>query len=352
MPDWTKSMTQTFEYYEVDPGTWENERQLTQNTASTIIRDSTTETLESATIDSRESLGECYVRIYLVTVQNGVTEKFPLGTFLVQTPRTSFDGKVSSISMDAYSPLLELKEKCPPIGYSLPKDTNVLENAYRLTRENLRAPVVEARSSERLETDFIANTDDTWLSYLTDLMATQKYEYSLDEMSRVLFAPKQDAASLRPVWSYTDNNSSILYSDIDMDRDLYGIPNVVEVVYSQNGYYFYGRAVNDDSNSPLSTVNRGREIVKRISNPDIIGIPTQHQIEEYAEQQLRDLSTLGYTIVYKHGYCPVRVGDGVRLNYERAGITDVKAKVISQTISCKTGCQVTEKAVFTTKLWR
>lgn len=352
MPDWTKSMTQTFEYYEVDPGTWENKRQLTQITASTITRDSTTETLESATIDSTESLGECYVRIYLVTIQNGITEKFPLGTFLVQTPRTSFDGKVTSISMDAYSPLLELKEKCPAIGYSMAKGTNVLEYAYRLTRENLRAPVVEPDKGETLETDFVANTDDTWLSYLTDLIATEEYVYNLDEMSRVLFAPKQDAASLQSVWTYTDDNSSILYSDIDMDRDLYGIPNVAEVVYSQNGYYFYGRAVNDDPNSPLSTVNRGREVTKRISTPSIVGIPTQHQIQEYAEQQLRDLSTLEYTITYKHGYCPVRVGYGVRLNYERAGITDVKAKVISQTISCKPGCQVTEKAVFTTKLWR
>ena len=64
------------------------------------------------------------------------------------------------------------------------------------------------------------------------------------------------------------------------------------------------------------------------------------------------MSTLEYTITYKHGYCPVRLGDCVRLNYKRAGLNGVKAKVISQTIDCVPGCPVTEKAVFTAELWR
>ena len=40
------------------------------------------------------------------------------------------------------------------------------------------------------------------------------------------------------------------------------------------------------------------------------------------------------------------------LNYQRAGLKYVKAKVISQSISCETGCPVEETAIYTTKLWR
>ena len=98
-------------------------------------------------------------------------------------------------------------------------------------------------------------------------------------------------------------------------------------------------------------MNRGREIVHRVTDPDMIGNPTNNQIQEYAEQLLRELSTLEYTLTYSHGYCPVRVGDCVRLNYTRAGLTDIKAKVISQSIKCEPGCPVSEKAVFTKKLW-
>lgn len=422
MVDWTSSMQQTFEYYTVDPATWKDDKKLDNVKSCTISRDSEVETLGSATIDVTESVGECYIRIYLVTIQNGLKEKHPLGTYLVQTPSSSYDGKVRNVSMDAYTPLLELKENPPPLGYSILKDGNIMDMAYRIAREHTRAPVAKTECSETLFNDFVSNTEDTWLSFLIDLIANAKHTFSLDELGRVLFSPKQDTASLQPVWTYDDSNSSILYPDMSMDHDLYGVPNVVEVIYSVGSDYFYSRVVNDDSNSPTSTVNRGREIIHRVTNPEFVGTPTSKvsicyevkynsdtgvfyrtgnilniedvpdgtlneitdsgdtiyittktsdltdgtsrkevvyycavkeslQIREYAERLLRELSTIEYTVSYSHGYCPVRIGDCVRLNYTKAGLTDVKAKVISQSIKCEPGCPVSEKAVFTTKLW-
>lgn len=351
MADWLSSMQRTFEYYVVDPGTWKDTKLLTNVKSCTIQRDADLETLGSATIDMTDSLGECYIRVYLVTIQNGIKERHPLGTFLVQTPTSSFNGKIRDVSVDAYTPLLELKESPPPLGYSVSKGTNIMKIAYQLTSEYLRAPVVETAHTDTLTYDFVSDTNDTWLSFLIDLIANAKYTFSLDELGRVLFSPKQDTASLQPVWTYDDDNSSILLPEISMDHDLYGIPNVVEVVYSNGGDHYYARVVNDDPNSPTSTVNRGREIIHRVTDPDLVGYSRENQIQEYAEQLLRELSSIEYTVTYSHGYCPVRIGDCVRLNYARAGITDIKAKVISQNIKCTPACQVSEKAVFTTKLW-
>ena len=352
MPDWTSSMQQTFEYYIVDPGTWKDMKKIENVKSSSINRDSEAETKGSATIDIVGSLDECYVRIYLVTIQNGITEKHPLGTFLVQTPSTSFDGKTQNVSLDGYTPLIELKENPPPIGYSIMKHENVMKVAYQITKDNLRAPVVEPKCDTTLFYDFVAETNDTWLTFLTYLISNAKYELDIDEMGRILYVPKQDTASLQPVWTYNDDNSSILYPEISMDRDLYGIPNVVEVIYSNGENNYYTKVVNDNENSPISTVSRGREITYRETDPDLVGDPTDGQIEEYAEKLLRNLSSLEYTVSYKHGYCPVRLGDCVRLNYSRAGIDNVKARVISQSITCEPGCPVTEKATFTINLWR
>ena len=351
MADWLSSMQQTFEYYTVDPNTWKDVKRLDNIKSCSITRDSEVETLGSASINITESIGESYIRVYLVTIQNGVKEKHPLGTFLIQTPSSSFNGKVRNATADAYTPLLELKENPPPIGYSLLEKANIMRNAYLLVREHARAPVVETVTDDALDYDFVANTEDTWLTFITDLIANAKYTFELDELGRILFAPKQDTASLQPVWTYDDGNSSILYPDLDMEHDLFNVPNVVEVSYSNGGDHYNARAVNDDSNSPISTVNRGRIITRRFVNPELNGRATEKQIQEYAEQALRDLSSLEYTITYTHGYCPVRVGDCVRLNYSRAGLNGIKAKVISQKIECTTGCKVTEKAVFTTKLW-
>ena len=352
MPNWRESMQQTFEYYVVDPDTWMDTQKLDNIKTCTINRDSSAETLGSAAIDITGTIGECYIRVYLITNQNGIQEKHPLGVFMVQTPSTTFDGKVSTVSLDAYTPLIELNENQPPIGFFIPKGQNIISQACDLVRDKVRAPVVIVSANDKtLATDFIANTSDTWLTFTADLIANAKHTLGLDEMGRILFPPEQDTASLQPVWTYDDGNSSILYPEITVDHDLYGIPNVVEVIYSNSNEHFYARVVNDDPNSPISTVNRGREIVKRITDPEVAGNPTQEYIQQYAEKLLENSSSLEYTVSYTHGYCPVRLGDCVRLNYSRAGIVNVKAKVISQSIKCEAGCPVTEKAVFTVKLW-
>lgn len=352
MIDWLSSMRQTYEYYMVDPKTWKDSTRIDTVVACTVNRDSGSETLGYASIDIKESVGESYIRVYLIATQNSYTEKIPLGTFLVQTPSSGFNGKVRNVSMDAYTPLIELKDSPPPIGYYVPKGDNVMDSAYRSIRENARAPVVKPSSTKRMETDFVADTSDTWLSYHADLIATAEHVFELDGHGRIMFAPKQDIKSMQPVWTYTDDNSSILYPDLTMDHDLYGIPNVVEVVYSNGRYHEYARVVNDDPNSPTSTVSRGREIKKVITDPDLPGVPTEKQIKDYAERTLSELSSIEYTVTYMHGYCPVRLGDCIQLNYTRAGLKNIKGKVISQSIQCIPGCPVTEKAVFTTNLWR
>lgn len=352
MPDWRSGMTQTFEYYVVDPGTWGDSRRLDNVKSCTINVDSDAETLGSATFDITDMIGEEYVRVYLVTVQNGYKERFALGTYLIQTPSTSFDGMTRNVTVDAYSPLLELKESMPPLGYSLLKGDNIMEKVYGIVRENVRAPVVRPSCDEVLLNDFVANANDTWSSFVIDLMANANYHFEVDEMGTIMFAPNQNPISLRPKWAFNDKNSSILHPAITLDHDLYGIPNVIEVIYSDNTKYLYSKAVNDDPNSPISTVNRGREIVYRDTAPSLSGIPSQKHIDQYAEQLLRNLSSIEYTVSYTHGYCPVRVGDCVHLDYVSAGMTNIKAKIVSQSISCTPGCPVTEKATFTTKLWR
>lgn len=351
MVDWTKTMTQTFEYYIVDPLSWRETKKIENVISSRIVRDLETDTLGSLTLNTSEIIGECYVRVYMITVQNDVREKHPLGTFLVQTPTAGYDGKVYNMSLDAYSPLLELKENKPPLGYSLMEGDNIMNMAYRLLRENCRAPIVEVEDESTLYFDFVANTDDTWVVFIKDLISNAKYSLGLDELSRVIFNPIQEVATLQPKWCFNDDNSSILHPKIDLTQDLYGIPNAIEVILSNNREYKYAKVYNDDPNSPISTVNRGREILHRVTNPSMYSNPTEEQLAEYGKQLLRELSCLEYRVSYTHGYCPVGLGDCVRLDYKRAGVRNIKAKIISQTIECVPGCPVTETSVFTNQLW-
>lgn len=356
MADWTKPMEQTFEYYTVDPNTLADIKRLDTVKSASFSYDSESETLGSATIDIDEPLGEEYVRCYLKTIQNGIAEKHPIGTVLVQTPSFSFNGTTRSVTADCYTPLIELKEKKPPLGYAIRKGEDIMSKAHEIISRNVRVPVIKNDAidaeSAILYNNFVSNTDETWISFVIDLIKNANYELGLTEKGHIIFKTKQELDSMQPIWTYNDDNSSILLPDITVNNDIYGIPNVVEVLYSYGNDRKYARVVNDDPTSPVSTVNRGREIIYRDTNVNLSGYATQGQVNAYAERLLKALSTLKYTVSYSHAYCPVRVGDCVRLNYTRAGIKNVKAKVISQNIKCEPGCPVSEKAVFTTKLWR
>lgn len=368
MPDWTKPMSQTFEYWIVDPATWKDVKKLNCVKSSSISRDSESETLGSASFTVTEKLGECYIRTYLVTVQNGITEKTVLGTHLIETPSSKFNGRVTDVTLDGYTPLIELKEDQPAIGYFVPKDGLAFDHAYRIVREHARAPVTKGNSTAKITQDFIADTSDTWLSFVTDLISNAlveetdaangarvtQYVLDLDEMGGVLFSPVQDVASMQPRWTFTTDNSSILHPDVTMDHDLYDIPNVVEVIYSSSIANWRSCKTIDELNpdSPVSIKKRGRRIVHRVINPSFPAHPSdQKQIDEYATQLLKALSTLLCTVSYTHGYCPARVNDCVMIDYPQAGLNNVKAKIVSQNIKCVPGCPVTEKAIFAVKLW-
>lgn len=351
--DWSQSMGQTYEFYIVDPDTWADDTKLENVESCTITRDASDETKGTAQITSEDDLSDKYVRCYLIATQNSFTYKIPLGTYMYQAPGFKYNGKRQIVDQDGYTPLIELKENMPPIGYALPKRRVIMEDAYNIMREHMRAPITKSDSTAKLSTNFVSDVDDTWLSFLTDLIANAKYEFAVDAMGRICFEPIKDTNSLYPVYTYNDDNSSILYPEVQMQRDLYGVPNVVEVVYSpSNGVPISARAVNKVKSSIISTVARGREVVYRETSPDVEDGVTVDDLKQYATTLLRNMSSYEFEVTYTHGYCPVEVGDCVELNYVRAGIVGVRARVTRQVIKCEPGCPVEETAVFTQQLWK
>ena len=339
MIDWTRSMQQTYEFYTVDPDSWGDKEKITTIESCSITRDATVDTLGSASFNCTGILDEQYIRVYLSVKQGEETDRVCLGTFLTQTPTDKFDGKRRAISLDGYTPLIELKQDNPTLGYTVRKNALTVISV---------APTLRNGS--------VANTDDTWFTFISDLIANANFSFGLEPEGNVIFEPYTDLASMRPKWIFDDSNSSILLPEITNERDLFNVPNVVEVVYSTDNGILTSVAINDDPESITSTVSRGRIVRHRETSPSIsenmTGANAQAYLDAYAEKLLRNLSNVEHELTYSHGYCPVRLGDCVLLNYERAGLVNVRAKVIRQEIDCETGCTVAETAIYTTQLWR
>lgn len=375
--DWTKGMQQTFEYFKVDPNTWNDYEQITTVISSNITKDTDSEMRGHASIETSEALDECYIRTYMVIRQNSIKQRVCLGTHLYMVQSDSFNGMRHQYNYTGYTPLVELREKLIPLGYSVVGVTGEVNGKVAPMLSDEIAQLISQNSRVKLENrvkveepllnNFVAGTTDNILTVVNNLLnasSLQQYQVTVDEFGTVCIKEAISVYNERHVFEYTDDNSSILMADINLASDLSSIPNVLEVIYAGDANKDIGavRVVvrNEDPNSVVSTVSRGREVWSRvvISN---IGSPYDKseitrqavvdQVTNQAYRLLEDASTIRKTIQYEHGYCDVEIGDTVLFNYKRAGLIGIKAKVVSQTITCKPGCKVSEMAVYTKKLW-
>ena len=366
MIDWTKSMKQTYEFYIINPTSGNSISKLDKVTGASVNRDITSDTQVSGSINYDGELGEVYVRIFLVAEQGEEIEKIPLITMLCQSPSVTFNGKKRSSSITGYSPLLELQNLYPPIGYTIPKYSpgqgkNLGDIVYDIYSEHLRMatlPISEdltTATADFLNTPYVADPSDSWFNLCQKLLNPVSYFPRVDEYGKVYFDKKKSLSKMTPIWTYNTSNSSIFGSDITVDMDIYNIPNVVEVIATlTNGKTVSVVVENDDKNSPTSIPSRGRKVVHREINPENMGkIAAENfaAVKDYAYNILEQANILQYSVSYTHGYCGTNVGDCVYIDYPLAGISMEKAYIVSQSIECKTGCTVSETAIMTKNLY-
>lgn len=346
MADWTRGMGRTYEYWEVDPSTWGDVAPVEGVTGCTIVRDDDTETLGHATLEMDGWEGERYIRSYLVTEQWGVRERWPLGTFLAQAPSVDFDGVRASSSVEGHTPLKELADDRPPVGFSV-SSGDAVAAAAQLMAAHARMPVGSPCAGTPLSGPYVAEDGDTWLSYCKGLLAKGGGRAGLDAMGRAYFSPVRNPMSLMPTRVFDDSNSSIILPGVRISSNLPDAPNAVEVVWSDGERCLVGKASDADPDSEASTASRGRRVLFRELSPELPDSPTQADADALAGRILREKGAVTYEVTYTHGYVPdVMPGVAVRLRYAAAGI-DVVAVVASQTIEATPGCLVTETARYT-----
>lgn len=356
MIDWTMSMQQWYEFYTVNPVSWSDVALIDTVTSADISTDLNTATITSASFSFGNLSGEFYIRAYICGAQGDEDiERYCLGTYLVQSPTFSYDGYYNTITATAYSPLMELKENYPPIFYTLPKDSDVVKWAYQAIKENSRL-LVEENDMESVisKYDYVANSDDNWLDFITSVLNQNGLSYMISPEGRVRIYKEYNYARNPVKHIFKTDEKSILLPNISYNKDLYDIPNVVEVYVSTEKGYNVVRVLNNKSalESSTSIAARGREIVYRETSPSILGVPSDAEIENYAKRLLEAKSTILAEITFSHAYVPgLSVGDSIIIDYPDAGLNEQKCKIISQSMTLKEGLTVDTTATYEIKYW-
>lgn len=347
MIDWRESMAQSYEYCEVDPLTWQDARILGTVSSAELTFDADSDTGGSASFEMDEDPGEVYIRVYLVAEQGGETERHPLGTFLAQTARQTQEGARVYYEVDAYTPLIELSEDLPPIGHCAPSGQVIMDVIADDCASHCRAPVSAGASGSILDAPWCAEPQESWLDFLASMAAKGGLSMRPDPMGRIVLAPARLPSAMAPVFDVRDDECSIVQPDARVTRDVYEIPNRVEVVHSTNSGCHFASAENDHPDSPLSTAARGRRVTHRETSPSVpsglYGEELSRWLDSEARRILAEKGSFEREMTYTRGFVPgVGVGDCVQLDLASVGVRG-RAIVASQSISCETGCQVVEK---------
>lgn len=337
-------------YYLVDPATWADARKLDGIVSGKVTRDLDMATLGQATFEMEgDEGGEFWLRAYVDVSDGEQRERVPMGAWLVQTPRRTDEGAYSMLQCTAYTPLQALADAKPNAGYSLAAGSPCLAAAAAICAEHGVAPVVEPAASDAvLEDHYVAPKNVSWLDVAATLAAAAGMKIRLDGYGRVTFAPDVPAYAKAPAWTFGDGEDSIIMPGATDERDWYKLPNVCAVVTPSG---IVGRAENADPSSKLSTAARGREVTLTAYDPDELRAGcTQAAADRLALRMLREASAMERKIGVTHGYCPVTIGDLVRIQAPSMGIV-ADATVARQDIELGSAFTVNATLTCREELW-
>ena len=331
---WSEGFTGSYYMTIVDPLSWRDLKRF-EITGGSIER-SEADLLESADIDATElpEGGEAWVRVWLDAEQNGVTH-VPLFTGLTSAPSRDIDGRRNTYKIECYSVLKPIDDILTERGFYVPSEVTAPAAAARLLRTGV-APVEVAEDTTlpTLQNAIVAEDGETNLTMAEKVLEAIDWRIRIDGSGVIYIEPNTTSE----VALFDVNDNDVIEMAVTDEYDWYSCPNVLRVI--SNDLTTIAR--DDDPDSPLSTVTRGREIWNEESS---VTLGTNESIGAYAIRRLKELQSPARTISYSRRFHPdVTVGDIVRVNHPEIGI-DGAFRITSQSLELAYGCRTTEEAV-------
>lgn len=342
--NWAKGYSATYYMTVVDPVTW-------RDTDRIELADGTTERGRIELIDGtikRQTNGlrasadldcinwpdgiERWIRVYMDTEQEGEdAAHVALFTGLATSPGSDFNGNREDNGLECYSSLKPAEDIYLDRGWYAPAGVSggVL---IRQLLEVTPAPVSIAPNAPRLSSSIVAEDDETHLTMIDKILNAMNWRIRLGGDGSISIEPVAN----EPVASFDPVDNDIIEITVSVEKDLFACPNVFRAIDDD----LTAVARDDSPNSPLSTVNRGREVWAQETSCDLADNET---IEQYAARRLTELQKVGKTADYNRRFLPgVTTSDLVRLWYPEQGLDGVYY-VNSQSIRLRGGARTSEQ---------
>ena len=301
------------------------------------IKRTITDLRQSASLDcvNYEDTGEQFIRVWLDARQEGESSHTPLFTGLATSPKKTYNGRMISNTVECFSVLKIADDILLDPGWYAPLDVD----GPMLVRDLLSVIGVEivinpiTSETRTLSQNILAESGETNLSMANTILATIGWDMRIDGYGTIYLDP----IARDPIATFDSIGYDIIEPSLDVEYDWYECPNVLRVI--TGGVSAVAR--DDHEDSPLSTVNRGREVWKQETDANLNDGET---VAEYARRRLSELQNVYKNVSYDRRYDPdIYPMDVVQLNYpaqDLVGYFRIESQSIELGYNAKTSEEV------------
>ena len=331
---WSRGFSARFTASVVDPVTWRDIKDI-RITGGSIERN-TEKMMESADINMTELIGtgEAWIRIWLDARQDaGASAHIPLFTGITSVPERSLDGTRESYSAECYSVLKPMADRLLQRGWYAPADADGAALAARLLSTG-PAPVTFDEGSPHLADAIVAEDGESDLTMAEKIITAIGWRIKISGDGRIHICEKASEVTA----AFDSLSNDIIEMHVTDTCDWYSCPNVCRAVSG----YATAVARDDDPESSLSTIKRGREVWMEETD---CSLNLGETLSAYALRRLKEEQSPSRTLHYDRRYQPdVSPGDLIRMRYPGNGL-DGTFRIKSQSMELGYGVKTTEEAV-------
>ena len=316
--DYSRGYRSAFYAVLIDPASWQETERVELMSGS--VSNTATGLRQSARLKVRDfdRTREHWLRVYMDARQEQDIDHVPLFTGIVSAPREDVEGPIATNDLACYS-VLEPLDQPLLIGTYMAKGASA-GRAIKSLLQATPAPLDIPEETPRLEDYIVAEDNETSLTLLEKVLDAINWQMYLAGDGTITIRPKPDTLSA----AFSAKGADVLESTFSKSRDWFKAPNVYRVSSGDN----FEEAVDNDPESPLSVVSRGREVTATERD---VTLGSNEGLAEYAKRKLSEAQQIAETADYTRRFIPtVHVGDLVRINYDRLQGT---YQVLSQTIN-------------------
>lgn len=345
MIDWTKSYESVWRVFRVDASTWSDAEQVRGVDSISVTRSCATDKpmLESGSMTiTGDAFERGYYRVVMNAVQGAQSQRVDIATLLCESTKNTSNYGTRQFSVSCNSVLYPASTQSVLDGLYVPAGANCAEFAASMLRSCVKAPVNVMGDGYTLTEHYWFEFGTRILDAVWTLLNLGGYVLQIDGRGEIAVKPQPTESAL----TLDGANVALLGAAVTNVMDTSDVPNRY-IAKSDRAVVI---AVNNDPDSPVSTIARGYYYDEVDDSPATIGTET---LADYAVRRLEELSTgISDVRTYTREYYPdVYPGDLITGTLDSIGVNGTM-RVVNQSLTCNQGVTVSEQAAKEVKLWQ